>query len=620
MALAGGRDVFSGNLGAPDDWSFTTKGRVWINQNWGSHAIFYVVQKIFGYAGLLGLKFVLIALCALFIILAVKRRGIPIHISILTSSIVMILSHNYIDLRPNIMTLIFAPLVLGLLYQTIEHPNIIWLAALAVFAWSNMHGGFMLGIGMIFLWACCRILPLVHKEGITGSKRYWHYAAGAFLSLFSVLINPFGLDNLICTFTAFNSSLSQGTPEWYPIWINASFGSISEFIFIVSLIIVIVIIRLFAMTKSVGNNVKESVFGRQDIDVIAFEALLSGFVILMAINSRRFIPLALITLSPILGMQLLWTIRITSWKWLTAVCSSIIIIFSSFLLYKNLPLYSISGSASANSGSLFEQMHLVNKSYSYELVRFISDNHINGNIFSPWTWEGYIRWNSPKSKVFIGGRAQQVYDEEAKEQLDLILYGNSTVEALRRNNIHLIAAPYEGVYMNIINTALNKGEWVPLFFNGNSFLLANPDWKYTKDIIQKLDKNELIFIDNITEKMSKAANRLSSNAKSKKLEALKSLENVLQEKPSFWFYKVLTDALSKDQDQNLTNKLEEFLRKELERLESINAEIPTKEIVLSRRRIAVTLDRYYNDKGMYDKAKSLQDSLSAAQSLYKKVN
>ncbi|MDP4182519.1 MAG: hypothetical protein Q8942_15700, partial [Bacillota bacterium] len=356
---------------------------------------------------------------------------------------------------------------------------------------------------------------------------------------------------------------------------------------------------------------------RQDINVMAFEALLSGYVILMAINSRRFIPLALIAMSPIIGMQLLWLARTISWRWLTAVFSFIVVIFASFLLYNNLPLYSIAGGSHTNEGSLFEQMHLVNKSYSYELVRFISDNHINGNILCPWTWEGYIHWNCPTPKVFVGGRAQQVYNEETKDQLDLILSGNSTHEALRKNNIDLIAAPYEGLYMNLINTVIKQGKWVPLFVNGNSFLLANPDWKPIKGIITKQDKNELIFINSVTEKMTKAANKLNSDTRSTQLKALQSLENVLQEKTSFWIYKVLTDALSKEQDNDQATRLDIFLRQELKRLESIRIENASKEVVISRTRIAVALERYYNTKGMDDQAKLIKDSLSSAQSLYK---
>jgi len=618
MALAGGRDVFSGNLGAPDEWSFTTKGRVWINQSWGSHTIFYIVQKFLGYSGLVGIKIILIGLCGFFIILAVKKRGMPIHLSILCSSIILISSHNYIDLRPNIMTLIFTSLLLWLLYQTIECPKLIWAAALTVFVWSNMHGGFMLGIGMICLWAICHILPSIHGEGISGFKRYWRYAAGALLSILCLVINPFGLDNLKYTFTAFNSSLSQSTPEWKPIWVKASFGTVIEFIVIIIFIIVLVLVRMLLLKKIEGSNVKELIFNRQDINVIVFEVLLSSYVILMAISSRRFIPLALIIMAPILGMQLMWLIRLTSWKWLTAALSCIVLIFASNLACNNLTLYSVFGNSYENRGSFFDQMHLVDRSFPSELVKFINDNHINGNIFCPWTWEGYIHWNSPEPKLFIGGRAQQVYDEETMEQYDLILSGNSTIETLQRNNVNYIAAPYEGLFMNLINTVIKQGKWVPLFVNGNSFLLANPECNSTKDLIAKAKKNELFYMNNVTEKITKAASDINSDIKSKQGEALQVLENVLQEKVSFWIYKVFTDALSKETDQNKAAQLEEFLRKELKRLENMDERnSPKKEVMLSRTRITVVLERYYNNNGMNDRAESLKDSLNKAQSLYK---
>ena len=40
ISLAAGRDVLAGKLNTPDDWSFSTNGNVWINQNWGADVCF----------------------------------------------------------------------------------------------------------------------------------------------------------------------------------------------------------------------------------------------------------------------------------------------------------------------------------------------------------------------------------------------------------------------------------------------------------------------------------------------------------------------------------------------------------------------------------------------------
>ena len=56
VALAGGRDALAGRLGAPDDWSFATAGRPWVNQNWGSGVLFYGVHELAGEYGLVALK------------------------------------------------------------------------------------------------------------------------------------------------------------------------------------------------------------------------------------------------------------------------------------------------------------------------------------------------------------------------------------------------------------------------------------------------------------------------------------------------------------------------------------------------------------------------------------
>ncbi len=52
VALAGGRDALAGKLGTPDTWSFmnidpaTGRNQVWINQNWGTHVVYYLTYCV----------------------------------------------------------------------------------------------------------------------------------------------------------------------------------------------------------------------------------------------------------------------------------------------------------------------------------------------------------------------------------------------------------------------------------------------------------------------------------------------------------------------------------------------------------------------------------------------
>ena len=90
ISLAGGRDVLNGNLLKPDNWSFTTHGRIYINQNWGSDVILYAVNEAAGEWGMLILKLVLIISGFISLALIMKKRKIPVYLSALFYSMGLI--------------------------------------------------------------------------------------------------------------------------------------------------------------------------------------------------------------------------------------------------------------------------------------------------------------------------------------------------------------------------------------------------------------------------------------------------------------------------------------------------------------------------------------------------
>ncbi len=166
VGLAAGRDIMAGKMGQVDDWSFMTEGRVWINQNWGTNLLYWISNELGGEAGLLVLKVLIIMTGTLFLILACRRRDADWPVALLVSAGVIAAGRSFIDLRPNLTTLMFVPVMLHLLYRTTEKPGRIWLTML-VFGviWANLHGGFTLGLLAMFFWATCVvILPMLGRE------------------------------------------------------------------------------------------------------------------------------------------------------------------------------------------------------------------------------------------------------------------------------------------------------------------------------------------------------------------------------------------------------------------------------------------------------------------------
>ena len=182
VALAAGRDIVHGKLAQLDDWAFTTPGRVWVNQNWGTHLAYYGFYRAFGgqdgnltgglpdgedpgEIGLVVLKLLMLLTGATFLTITCHRRGVDWPIALIVSGVTLAAARSFIDLRPNLTTLMFVPVMLFLLHRTLDRRRGIWLA-MVIFGvvWANLHGGFIFGLAVMLGWAGCMLGPAMVGE------------------------------------------------------------------------------------------------------------------------------------------------------------------------------------------------------------------------------------------------------------------------------------------------------------------------------------------------------------------------------------------------------------------------------------------------------------------------
>ena len=195
VALAAGRDIVHGKLGSLDDWCFTTQGRVWVNQNWGTHMLYYLFFEAFGgegrdrpdadagalggpgsndvdpgETGLLVLKLLILLTGSAFLAFACRRRGGGWAVSLIVTAGIIAAGRSFIDLRPNLTTLMFVPVMLHLLFWSGDKPRRSWVVMIVFgLIWANLHGGFFLGLVTMAFWSACLIFPEMFKEKLLRS-------------------------------------------------------------------------------------------------------------------------------------------------------------------------------------------------------------------------------------------------------------------------------------------------------------------------------------------------------------------------------------------------------------------------------------------------------------------
>ncbi|HET9234539.1 MAG TPA: hypothetical protein VFP10_10390, partial [Candidatus Eisenbacteria bacterium] len=115
LALAGGRDVLEGKLGQPDDWSFTTECRVWVNSSWGADLVFVFAHRMGGEVGLLVLKAMLLLGLGFLTARTARVRGASDAAAFIAGALALAASPQDLILRPNLLSLLFVPVLLLLL-------------------------------------------------------------------------------------------------------------------------------------------------------------------------------------------------------------------------------------------------------------------------------------------------------------------------------------------------------------------------------------------------------------------------------------------------------------------------------------------------------------------------
>ncbi len=480
VSLAAGRDALAGKIGLPDEWSFTTEGRIWLNQNWGSHTTYYVSHRLLGDTGPVLIKWLVIFGMMLLMIRAAVHRGTHFCLAAGVVAVAILVGRSYLDVRPHIFTLLFEAALIVVFYRWYKGSAAWAFVATAIIGlWSNMHGGFIFGIAIMGLWMGVQgFLKLIAPR-----TRPWGWShLGVFAVALGIAIvlaavaNPFGPVNLTHPLVVEKSEVWLSVQEWHPIldWEAlvtefsfkqaTGFGSVTEFLVLMGLLIVTLIVWGVARVMRVSDeddaaHAPASLDTRREsrrrkqkqkrkktepaapssdwlVQTGLFDFALMLVVIMMAFKARRFIPLATVVVAPMLATLLddmltrikrvilhaadapLWT---RSWLHaLSGVHVALLIVGLFFVWQEILIPYQAHNPYYPKQTVLMRMVG--SQTFPKRAIDFLElqmkAQELPEETFVDWRWEGYTRWRTDELKTFCGGRAQQVHSEEvAKWQI-----------------------------------------------------------------------------------------------------------------------------------------------------------------------------------------------------------
>ena len=209
--LFGQQILARGMVGKVDTYSYTVAGQPWMNHEWLSQAILGAVFEWAGSPGLLVLKFVVATLTFLLLFSMIRRRsGAPFIWGGVGLLAIAVLARGF-AIRPQVFTYCGAALTLWLIdrYRCGHERALVFFPLLSV-VWANMHGGFILGLGILgyhviagFNWVdsllnAAMILAGMGPVGVLNSdaaklfaSAYALFSGIVFLATSGVLLAPF---------------------------------------------------------------------------------------------------------------------------------------------------------------------------------------------------------------------------------------------------------------------------------------------------------------------------------------------------------------------------------------------------------------------------------------------
>jgi hypothetical protein len=449
IGLAGGRDIVESTTGFPktDRYSFTAQGQTWFNQNWLTHVWQYWLYSRLGPNWVIyGTWAMAASIFGLTLLAAFVRTG---HLfgATLVAAVVAVGGRDFLSARPA-TTGFFLMAVLGLLLAALEShkPRHRWwpiVAALPLLiVWGCAHGSFMFGYGLlgvyvahnVFLW-----IVAMHRAALDRAQATALVVVVAAALTLTMKFGPFGIDNFTHGEKIAGSSVFRQVSEWYPpsfveilpegmrpAKVVRKFPPMLRFFAILGLCLVAIPIVL-AMRLLFRDELPPSRAerGKARVPRQVFPdgwrlTLFDLFVVLvgliMTFWARRFAPIFLIFAAPVALVLVLRGIHVVgplvrrTARWSLGALALPAAVLMGWITADLAKAELVDRFKDEPEFNLFERV-MRYEMVPYQAMHFLRDNDLQPNLMVEWTQAGIVMFLAPNVKVFMDGRAQQVYDE-----------------------------------------------------------------------------------------------------------------------------------------------------------------------------------------------------------------
>ncbi|MFZ0680642.1 hypothetical protein [Candidatus Binatus sp.] len=380
-----------GSLPPTNIYSYSAPTFRWLHHEWLSEVMLSSLFDRFGPFGLKLLKFICTAGTISFIVLAESETGAPAGVQATILVLAAVILMPSMQFRPQLFDFLALSAIVAMLCRHNRRGTApLWLAIPIVAIWSNLHGGFFLGLAAIGVYGAATLLQDIYMG--RGARRGLVIlaitAAAAASTLCTFLIPPARETWFTLIYSIRNPTTAGTITDWKPLiasMTTAPAGSLEKKYF------VLVLFFFGAAVASVILKPKG-----KDAPLIAVAAVLLA----TAFAAQRNIAIATIAIVPVFANHLGLLLR-QHGETAPATPRA-----GRFVMEA---LIAIVALAIARSSGILKP-GIAAPGYPADAVNFMNRHALAGNVLADYAWGGYVIWHGgPGTKVFIDSRYDLAY-------------------------------------------------------------------------------------------------------------------------------------------------------------------------------------------------------------------
>lgn len=386
-----GRDLIAnGSWPANNVYSYSAPDFHWLHHEWLSEVLMAFLFGKLGVAGLKIFKFACSTGIISFLVLAEAETGalaISATVALFAAAIILVPSMQF---RPQLFDfLMFSAIVALLARHNYRGAGPLWIAVPIVALWSNLHGGFFMGVVAIGVYGgALSLSDFLAGRGLARGSTVLAITALAALSTLCTFLIPPARDTWRTLIYSLMNPMTRDTiQDWRPLidsFITSPAGGIGRTFFGFVLLVFAIESVTILLTRRRG-----------DLPLIAVAAVM----IAASFMSVRNVPFGICALTPVFARHFgpLPSPRTP------ALVKSDPPISRGFWLATQLVIVVIALMFARASGVLLQTIGSAGSPIG--ALDFLNRNRLKGNVLTDFGWGNYVLWHAaPGTRVFIDSR------------------------------------------------------------------------------------------------------------------------------------------------------------------------------------------------------------------------